>query len=142
MKHMKGRAGDARAAQRTGTFTGQVWGDPLMPTEDGVTMNTVYFAPGGRTYWHKHEGGQVIHVSSGEGFVAERGKAAIRVRKGDTVWAHPGEEHWHGATEDAFMVHVAVSLGKTEWLDEATPVQLPNHDGGAGSHPGPAGADR
>lgn len=90
-----------------------------MPTEDSVTMNTVYFAPGSRTYWHKHEAGQVIHVSSGEGFVAERGKVPVRVRKGDTVWTPPGEEHWHGAGQESFLVHVAVSIGKTEWLGEA-----------------------
>jgi quercetin dioxygenase-like cupin family protein len=133
MKHMKGRADNAVAAQREGTFTGQVWGDPLMPTEDGVTMNTVYFAPGARTYWHKHAGGQVIHISSGEGFVAERGKAPTRVRKGDTVWAPPDEEHWHGAAEDTFLVHVAVSLGKTEWFGEATDDELHADGEGAGS---------
>lgn len=115
---MAGRADGARVEQRDGTFTGLVWGDPLMATCDGVTMNTVYFSPGGRTHWHRHEGGQVIHISSGEGWVAQRGEPAVRVRKGDTVWAPPGEEHWHGAAEDAFMVHVAVSMGQTEWLDE------------------------
>lgn len=120
MKHMQGRTDGGRAVQREDTFTGTVWGDPLMPTADGVTMNTVYFAPRGRTYWHRHEGGQVIHVSSGEGFVAERGKPPVKVRKGDTVWAPPGEEHWHGASEDALLVHVAVSLGKTEWFGEVS----------------------
>lgn len=118
MEHMSGRAEGARAEQRDGTFTGLVWGDPLMPTTDRVTMNTVYFSPGGRTFWHRHEGGQVIHVSSGQGWVAQRGAPAVRVRNGDTVWTPPGEEHWHGAAEDAFMVHVAVSMGQTEWLDE------------------------
>jgi quercetin dioxygenase-like cupin family protein len=119
MEHMEGRAEGARAQKRDGTFTGDVWGDPLMPSQDGVTMNTVYFSPGGRTHWHRHEGGQVMHISSGEGWVASR-KEAVQVRKGDTVWAPPGEEHWHGAAEDAFMVHVAVSLGATEWLGPVT----------------------
>jgi len=117
---MKGRAEGAQAQQRGGTFTGAVWGDPLMPPSDGVMMNTVYFSPGARTYWHRHEGGQVIHVTSGQGWVVERGGSAARVRNGDTVWAPPGEEHWHGAAADAFMVHVAVSMGQTEWLEEVS----------------------
>jgi quercetin dioxygenase-like cupin family protein len=120
MEHIQGRAEGARAEKRGGTFTGEVWGDPLMATKDGVTMNTVYFAPSGRTHWHRHEGGQVIHVSSGEGWVAQRGEAATHVRKGDTVWAPPGEEHWHGASDGAFLVHVAVSMGQTTWLDEVS----------------------
>lgn len=118
MKHMPGRAEGARAEVRNGTFSGLVWGDPLMPKSDGVTMNTVYFSPGARTYWHSHEGGQVIHVASGEGFVAQRGEEPVRVRKGDTVWTPPGEVHWHGAGDDSFLVHVAVSLGETQWLEE------------------------
>ena len=48
----------------------------------------------------------------------------MEVRKGDTVWAPPGEEHWHGATPTAFMVHVAVSMGHTEWLDEVSEEQF------------------
>lgn len=118
MEHMQGRASNARVTRREENFTGVVWGDPLMEATDGVTMNTVYFAPGGRTYWHRHEGGQIIHVSSGEGWVAARGAAPVKVRKGDTVWTAPGEEHWHGAADDAFLVHVAVSMGTTEWLSE------------------------
>jgi hypothetical protein len=31
-----------------------------------------------------------------------------RKRSGDVVYIEPGEEHWHGATPDGFMAHVAV----------------------------------
>jgi len=124
MKFIPGRADGARAEQRDEHFTGTVWGDPLMAATDGVTMNTVYFSPSSRTHWHRHEGGQVIHVSSGGGWVAQRGEPAVKVRKGDTVWAPPGEEHWHGAAQNAFMVHVAVSMGHTEWLDEVSDEQF------------------
>jgi hypothetical protein len=30
------------------------------------------------------------------------------IRSGDVVYIEPGEEHWHGATPDRFMAHVAV----------------------------------
>lgn len=127
MEHMTGRAESGRTEKRGQQVTGDVWGDPLMSAQDGVTMNTVYFAPGGRTHWHTHDGGQALHVSSGEGWVATRDEA-VRVRKGDTVWSPPGEEHWHGAAEDAFMVHVAVSLGTTNWMDAVTDEEY--RDGG------------
>jgi quercetin dioxygenase-like cupin family protein len=150
MDVIRGRAEDGEVEQRTATFTGTVWGDPLLKTE-GVVMNTVYFAPGARTYWHRHEGGQMLHVASGEGWVAPREGAAARVRAGDAVWAPPGEEHWHGAGQDTLMVHTAVSLGTTEWLEEVSPedydavhaqlhahTHVHAHDDGAGT-PGSGG---
>ncbi len=39
------------------------------------------------------------------------------VRAGDTIWAPPGERHWHGAAPDAFVVHTAISLGPTTWAE-------------------------
>lgn len=120
MELIRGRVDGARAELRSGTFTGQVWGDPMLKPTDGVVINTVYFAPAGRTHWHRHEGGQVIHVATGEGWVGQRGETAERVRAGDVVWTPPGEEHWHGASGEAFLVHVAVSLGETQWLDEVS----------------------
>lgn len=120
MKLIRGRVDNARSEQRDSTFTGQVWADPLAPAAGGVALNTVYFSPGSRTYWHRHEGGQLLHVTSGAGWVALRSEAPEPLREGDTVWAPPGEEHWHGAQQDALLVHLAVSHGPTEWLEEVT----------------------
>jgi quercetin dioxygenase-like cupin family protein len=39
---------------------------------------------------------------------------------GDTVYAPPGEAHWHGAAPDSSLLHTAVSLGTTRWLGEVT----------------------
>lgn len=118
MELIYGRAAGAECRQREGTATGAVWGTSVLPTTDGVTINTVYFAPGARTYWHRHGGGQLLRVANGHGWVGLRGQAAEPMREGDLVWAAPGEEHWHGAKGDAFLVHLAVSLGNTEWLEE------------------------
>ncbi len=119
MEVIRGHVEGARVEQRSGTFTGNVWGDPMLST-DGVIINTVYFAPGARSHWHRHERGQILHIETGEGWVGQRGEQAEHVRSGDVVWTPPGEEHWHGASQDAFLVHVSVSLGETEWLDEVT----------------------
>lgn len=133
MELIHGRAPGARCEQRKGTVTGAVWGTPVLPRTDGVTINTVYFAPGGRTYWHRHGGGQVLRVASGHGWVGVRGQAAEPMREGDLVWAAPGEEHWHGATDDGFLVHLAVSLGDTEWLEEVAAEDIAGARAGTGS---------
>ncbi len=121
MDVMRGRSPEGKLEQRDDTFTGLVWGDPLLRSPSGVGMSTVYFAPGARTYWHRHDGGQVLHVTSGEGMVVTRDGPAARVRAGDLVWASPGEVHWHGAGNESFLVHTTVSLGETTWLGEVTP---------------------
>jgi quercetin dioxygenase-like cupin family protein len=109
---------DAPGTERTGTtFTGQVWGDPVLPETDGVLINTVTFAPGARTDWHTHDGGQVLHVLAGQGRVATRGGETATIRAGDVVFFRPGEEHWHGADDHTFLVHLAISLSGHAWLD-------------------------
>lgn len=114
---IRGRAQDGRSEQRSATFTGAVWADPVLPTTDGVTINNVFFGPGARTHWHHHEHGQILQVTAGAGFVCTQGEAPQPLRPGDTVWVPPGETHWHGAAPDSYLMHTAVSLGRTVWLD-------------------------
>ena len=47
MKIQHGRDAGSRSAQRSDTFSGEVWGDPVLPATDGVLINSVFFAPGG-----------------------------------------------------------------------------------------------
>jgi quercetin dioxygenase-like cupin family protein len=117
MKIIRRRAGDNAFEQRSGPFTGTAWGDHLMVC-DGVSMSNVYFAPGARTFWHRHERGQLLTVTSGEGLIVSRDGTVVRVRNGDMVWTQPGEEHWHGAAEDTFLVHTSATIGSTDWLEE------------------------
>jgi quercetin dioxygenase-like cupin family protein len=89
----------------------------LTLSQDGVTINTVAFTPGARTHWHRHERGQILQILAGRGLVGLRDGTVHVVRAGDTVWTTPGEEHWHGAARDAYLTHVAISLGVTEWAE-------------------------
>ena len=109
--------GERKASPRSETFTGEVWGEPLASDLPDKAINSVLFAPGARTYWHRHEHGQLLHVTHGQGRVGLRNGEEIVVTPGDTVWAEPGEEHYHGADLDRTMAHVSISFGKTEWLD-------------------------
>ncbi|MCK6081318.1 cupin domain-containing protein [Microbacterium sp. EYE_5] len=92
-------------------FTGDVWLDPVAtPQSDGQQANAgiVRFAPGARTAWHSHPGGQTLHVIEGVAYVQARGGEIAEVPAGHTVVCPPDEEHWHGASPDSFMAHVAV----------------------------------
>jgi quercetin dioxygenase-like cupin family protein len=99
-----------------GTFTGEAWRDTILPRQDGVAMADVFFAPGSRTFWHAHEGGQILIVRAGEGLVGDD-HGVVRVTVGDTIWTPPGVRHWHGATPDRYLVHTGISLAGVDWFD-------------------------
>jgi quercetin dioxygenase-like cupin family protein len=101
-------------------FTGDVYPYVTMPSTDGVIINTVNFTPCARTYWHSHENGQILIVLAGRGLIQAEGGPVRVIRAGDTIWAAPGERHWHGGAQDSFMTHTAISLGVTAWEGEVS----------------------
>lgn len=118
------------AAGKPGSqFTGDAFPYVTMRTPDGVTINTVVFTPGARTHWHAHERGQILQIVAGRGLVQSEGEAVQGVLAGDVVWVPAGERHWHGAAADAYMTHVAISLGDTDW---AQPVSDGEYRGPSG----------
>ena len=120
MKVIPGHAPGTESEQRTATFTGDVWADPILAPTEGVTINHVFFAPRARTHWHTHDGGQILMVTYGQGKIRTQDGDEHRIRTGDTVWIEPGEHHWHGASESTCMAHVAISLGGPDWLEAVT----------------------
>jgi quercetin dioxygenase-like cupin family protein len=68
----------------------------------------VSFEPGARTVWHNHPAGQYLIVTSGSGWIQQRGGEKRAIRAGDVVWTPPGVFHWHGATANDAMSHLAV----------------------------------
>jgi quercetin dioxygenase-like cupin family protein len=106
----------AGPAGKTGSqFTGEVFPYLTMPATDGVTINTVTFTPCARTFWHSHQHGQILIVLAGRGVIQVEDGPVFVIRAGDTIWAPPGERHWHGASRGAFVTHTAISLGITSW---------------------------
>lgn len=104
-------------------FTGDAWWDIIFRGEDpsNARLNAVHFTPCARTNWHSHSVGQTLHVTEGVGLVVTRDGKTIVMRPGDTVWTPPGEEHWHGATPDNFMTHLALWEGdEVTWLEAVT----------------------
>lgn len=109
-------------------FTGDVWVDFVVqprPSPHRMTAGIVRFAPGSRTAWHVHALGQTLRVTDGIALVQARGGRAVAVHPGETVYTPSGEWHWHGATEDSFMTHLALSESVPE--EEGPPVTWGDH---------------
>ncbi|WP_233148182.1 cupin domain-containing protein [Rhodopirellula sp. MGV] len=113
-------------------FTGTTRIDPLFSPHEPARAAAacVTFEPGARTAWHTHPLGQTLIVTSGVGRVQVWGQAIQEIRPGDVVWFPPGEKHWHGASPNTAMAHIAIqeSLdGKVvEWMEHVTDDQYEN----------------
>jgi quercetin dioxygenase-like cupin family protein len=106
------------------TFTGDAWVDQVVRGEppSRVRVGIVRFAPGARNGWHRHPVGQTVHVLDGVGRIQARGGEIVQMRAGDTIQTPAGEWHWHGATPDRFMTHLAIweagdDGAETEWAE-------------------------
>ena len=121
-----------QSAGRTGRgpadwFTGTVFLDTVRNPDEHSAIGCAHvrFAPGARTAWHSHPQGQTLYVTDGIGLVASRGGDVVEIRPGDVVSIEPGEEHWHGATPDRFMAHVAMQEADEQgqvvsWLEHVS----------------------
>ena len=110
-------------------FSGDVRIDPLFPKREATKAvgALVTFEPGARTAWHTHPAGQTLIVTSGLGWVQREGGAVEEIHPGDVVWFEPEEKHWHGATANKAMSHIAIQEevdGKAvTWLEKVSDKQ-------------------
>lgn len=86
---------------------------------------TVAFEPGARTHWHAHPLGQTLIVTAGIGRVQHWGGVVQEIRPGDVVQIPPGAKHWHGASPNASMTHIATverpdDGPSTVWMEAVT----------------------
>ena len=107
-------------------FTGNVWVNVLAPADSvfNTQIGSVTFEAGARTHWHRHGGGQMLLVTDGTGYYQEKGKLVQIIRKGDVVKCPPDVEHWHGASVESAMTHLAVNTNTQKkivtWLNPVT----------------------
>ena len=110
-------------------FTGSVQVEPLFPAHDPsrASGGKVTFEPGARSAWHTHPLGQTLIVTDGTGWIQQWGGPIQEIRKGDVVSIPPGVKHWHGATPNTAMTHIAIQEqlnGKAvEWMEKVTDEQ-------------------
>lgn len=87
----------------------------------------VTFEPGARTNWHTHPLGQTLIVTAGVGWTQCEGEDVFEIRPGDVIWCPPGHRHWHGASPDSAMSHIAIAEtldGRAvDWLEPVTDAQ-------------------
>jgi len=86
-----------------------------------VNMYRVTFQPAARTAWHSHTGVQLLLVIEGRCRVQKAGEPVHEVAAGGAIRIEPGERHWHGASADASMTHLALNIdAATEWFQQVT----------------------
>lgn len=110
-------------------FTGTVRIDaPFQATEPArVGGATVTFEPGARTAWHTHPLGQTLIITYGQGWIQCEGEAIQVMNCGDIVWIPENVKHWHGATPDNAMTHIAIAESlngsPVDWLEQVSDQQ-------------------
>ena len=69
-------------------------------------------------------GVQILFVAEGRCRFQHWGGPVQEAEAGETVYIPAGEKHWHGATPEAPMVHVALNIDlETEWLEPVSDAQ-------------------
>lgn len=105
-------------------FTGTVRVDSPFKGSGQLSGATVTFEPGARTAWHTHPLGQTLLVVSGRGLIGLWQGETREIRPGDVVFFEPGEKHWHGASADCAMSHIAIAEmqdGKVvDWMEQVS----------------------
>jgi hypothetical protein len=90
---------------------------------------------GDRSFWHCHSGGQLLFLHEGVGRVQQRGQRARTLHKGETEYAGPGVEHWHGADPNAsaHFFQTAYANSQTLWMEEVSKDDYLGNDVGINS---------
>lgn len=115
-------------------FTGDVRIDPLFQKKEVTSASgaLVTFEPGARTAWHTHPAGQTLIVVSGSGLAQKEDGPVEEIHPGDVVWFAPGEKHWHGASPDKAMGHIAIQEEKdgrvVYWMEKVSDEQYSKSD--------------
>lgn len=113
-------------------FIGATWLEMLVSNDStfNCPIGNVTFESGARNNWHKHPGGQILLVTGGKGYYQEEGKPVQLIHEGDVIKIQPDVKHWHGATPDSWLAHIAISTnvqkGVVEWLEPVTDEEYNN----------------
>lgn len=111
-------------------FTGKVQVDMLFPAtkDQPISGGYVTFAPGARSAWHTHPLGQTLLIIEGTAWTQEWGKPITEAHAGDVIVCPANVKHWHGATPNASMKHLALTGTTADgqnatWLEKVSDEQ-------------------
>lgn len=104
------------------TFSGGAFTRLIGAAEQIEPLKLYYvrFDPGARTFWHAHQGKQILVVTGGRCLYQVEDGPILELREGESVAFEEGVRHWHGAGADEAAEHIAVNLGirETLWYEE------------------------
>jgi quercetin dioxygenase-like cupin family protein len=72
---------------------------------------------GARSFWHSHEGSQVLLLEQGSGRMQIQGQRVQELVVGRPVVLPGGVAHWHGAAPDQGLTQIAVNVGGVKWMN-------------------------
>ncbi|RUT69242.1 cupin domain-containing protein [Flavobacterium cupreum] len=107
-------------------FSGEAFLTALIARDKNneFSAGSVSFDAKARTNWHTHPKGQVLLVTEGQGYYQEKNQPAKIIKKGDVINIPEDVEHWHGASENTNMTHIAITNYKDDlqvtWLQVVT----------------------
>lgn len=117
------------AAASTENFTGRVRIEPLFTAIDPshASGGAVTFEAGARTAWHSHPRGQTLIITAGTARVQRWNGPVEEARVGDVVRIPADVKHWHGASPQAAMTHIAITEHRdgtaVEWMEAVSEEQ-------------------
>ena len=106
----------------TNSHTGTVWLHVLSEPDSvfNYSIAVATFAPGAKLDWHVYPVGQILLITEDIGYYQGKGKPRQTSRYGDIIKCLSGVEHWHGATPDSEVSHLALGAnlekGSMVWL--------------------------
>ena len=107
-------------------FTGKAFVKTLVAA-DAVTncnISDVAFEAGCHNNWHTHPSNQILMIKEGTCYYQEEGRPIQKTVAGGVINVLPGVKHWHGASPDAPMIHVAINIntdkGLVHWMEPVT----------------------
>ncbi|MDO6992616.1 cupin domain-containing protein [Brachyspira innocens] len=107
-------------------FTGDVEVELLTDANEDSHFSVAYvtFEAGARTAWHTHPCGQHLIVVEGIGLTQEEGGEILEFHEGEALYCPKDKKHWHGASPDCRMKHIAITGDKdgnnVTWLEHVT----------------------
>ncbi len=107
-------------------FSGKAFLKSLVVADTVTNCNItdVYFEAGCRNNWHTHPSNQILIVKEGTCYYQEEGQPIKRIPVGGVINILPGIRHWHGASPESPMVHIAINIntekGVVNWLEPVT----------------------
>ena len=97
---------------------------------NNAPMRGRWFGPNARSNWHCHRSGQILMVKNGVGRVQKRGHRMRELYVGETEYAGPLVEHWHGAAPYSEVHFLSINFrpGGDLWMEQVSEADYHGND--------------